>query len=167
MKQWFVVQTKSNQEQFTQKKISDEGFITYLPLYTEVALDRRKNPLERLKSLFPSYLFVAHAPHKSVGDVRHLPGVVAVIGCKEDSVSILPEGWVEELRDKVSSGLFNQALETMNKYLPGDTVEIKEGCFENSTGKVIQKQGKRILLLMTLLNRETRVLLDHSAVHKI
>ena len=167
MNQWFVVQTNSNQEQLAHKKIIDAGFNSYLPMYTEIAFDKRKNPLERLRCLFPSYVFTAFTDKRSIADIKYLPGVLGLVGSTENSLSLLPDNWVEELRDKVSAGLYNEALQTMNKYLPGDIVEVKEGSFKGMRGEVLYQKKERITLLMTLLNGKNSISLSCSSLIKV
>ena len=79
MKQWFVANTKSNEERKALFNIRRQGFVAYLPQYKKTRRHARKIEAV-LEPLFPKYLFVQlNLDHESWSCINSTIGVKRLV----------------------------------------------------------------------------------------
>src|SRR5437764_570859 len=113
---WCVVQTKPREEEIAVANLRNQAFDVFMPLLR----DQRR--LEtKIVAMFPGYLFVAIDPTTlswlpivSTRGVRHLMTI------RPEQPSLLPRGWVEDLRRRGVIDLFTDAL----SFRKGDHLEF-------------------------------------------
>lgn len=164
MKQWCVVQTKSNQENTSAYELKRQSFETFLPTYTVRKIGKKGKTVETVKPLFPNYLFVAVDDTQAWRSINGTRGVLTVVACNEQHLAFLPKGWVEDLMYRLSIAPPEDALENMLHLVKGDKVQITTGEFEGHIGTYLHNTNKKIMLLLTLLGRENKVCLSLSSV---
>lgn len=107
------------------------------------------------RPLFPGYVFVERPAERTLW--RPLLGTFGVrsVVCHGEVPSLLPLGFVEDLKTREIEGAI-QKPETPFK--PGQTVTIAGGAFEGLVGQILSlRDDDRVLMLINLLNRQTRV----------
>lgn len=159
---WYVVQTHPHAESRTVAHLRRQGFTTYLPRYRKRRRHARR--IEMVEApLFPRYLFVAidlstqrwRAIHSTIG--------VAHLVCHGNDPAPLPDSVIAELRGQEEDGLVRLPVRALFKQ--GERVRILDGAFTSCLGFFDgMKDGERIAVLLDLLGRKVRIMLDPESV---
>lgn len=128
MKNWYVVQTKPQKESNVQRLFEEGGYESFLPKIKTFLRSRRKgieNFGDRIKPLFPSYLFVRLEPLSAneFRTVKFTRGVNKIVGSPEGPIPIQEEV-VAVIRERVGAKGF-----------------IEQGAFLKTNDKVVVKRG--------------------------
>lgn len=164
---WFVVNTKPRLETYASTNLNDQGFITFNPRYRQARVVRKKVITEVLP-FYPTYIFVrfdkAVDPWKVIPNTR---GVKQIITASEDSASPVPVGFVEDLilsADKEGYLLVDDGVDIMQRYMPGEELEIVDGPLRGMIGICKESSQGRVRIFLSLLSRQTEVSLMPSLV---
>lgn len=117
------------------------------------------------RGVFPSYVFVnfdtAFSDWKRVCSVF---GVRRVLGASESGASALPQGWVEAMIETSPTGIMEapKTIGTVFKY--GDTLKITDGPLAGRIGTFQHSEKGRVSMLLSLLSRETSVIIPAHQV---
>ena len=147
--QWYVVQTKRHREEIAQLSLASDGVRVYLPRsiqWPRPAVGGEIGPL------FPSYIFVQIALPEDYYRVVWKPGVKEFIRCGPLPTA-LPDGAIDFLRSREGrDGLIRCGEERRD-------VQIINGPLRGLRAVVERRLSKRqrVVLLMDLLQRQTRV----------
>ncbi len=165
---WYAVMTRPNEEEKAVFNLRRQGFEVYLPRYWRLRKHARQTS-RVARPLFPRYLFVcldvARQPWRSVNSTF---GVSALV-CQGERPARLPRGLVETLRAREDDEGYIE-LEAGDgaaqpRFRQGDRVEVTNGAFADCMGLYEGLAGKdRVAILLDLLCRKVRVILDQSAV---
>lgn len=159
---WYVVQTRPHAECKAQEHLRRQGFKTYLPKLIKTRRHARKVEMVS-RPLFPSYLFVSiDATNQPWRAIRSTIGVAALVG-SEDGPTPLQEGVVETLRGKEDAdGFFHPAAAAFST---GAAIRVIDGLFASCLGFFeAMSDGQRVSVLLELLGRPVRVVLDTHSV---
>ena len=152
MDAWYVLHTKPNQEALAARELARRGVTVFFPQYAE-----RRRGEARLRTLFPSYLFV-RADLEVVGRslLQWTPGLRGVV-----SFGGVPARMPEEAVALVRKQLARlEAMGGMPKarFQPGERVRLKEGplagleaVFEGPAGP-----AERVRILVRFLGQANR-----------
>jgi transcriptional antiterminator RfaH len=160
---WYVVQTQPNAERKALVHLERQGFVTYLPRYLKRRRHARRVDIVSAP-LFPRYLFVEidmatrrwRSIHSTVG--------VSQLVCAGDVPSPVPEYVVAALKDREDAEGFIQ-LARQPSFRRGDKIRVRAGLFSDCLGLYDgMPDRERIAVLIDLLGRKVRVLLDAEAV---
>ena len=160
---WHVVQVHLHAERKAQMHISRQGFETYLPLYLKRRRHARRTEMVAAP-LYPSYLFVRfnslihrwRSIHSTLGVVR--------LVCNGDVPAALDQAIIENLKSRENAQGFIQ-LDRRTKFAPNDKVRISDGVFADCLGLVEGVSDRdRVVILLNMLGRKVRVLLDEELV---
>jgi transcriptional antiterminator RfaH len=160
--QWYVVQTRPRAELEAQEHLRRQGFTTYLPkLIKSRRHARRVETVSR--PLFPSYLFVSiETTNQHWRAIRSTIGVAALVGSGEGPTP-LQEGVVETLRESEGTGGFFYPAAAA--FSPGAAIRVMDGLFASCLGFFeATSDGQRVSVLLELLGRPVRVVLDTHSV---
>ncbi|HEY9164362.1 MAG TPA: transcriptional activator RfaH [Magnetovibrio sp.] len=152
---WFVVRTRSREEDRAAKHLRNQGFEVYLPRYLKQIRHARKTE-QVLRPLFPTYLFVRmdleNARWRSIDGTLGVISLVKVGNHPQPVASVIVEA-IRAEEDK--DGAVRLAPKGLRR---GDVVRVSEGAFADCTGLLEEvNDGKRAVLLLALLGREVRV----------
>ena len=160
---WYVVQTQPNAEAKVVAHLARQSFDSYLPRY----LKRRRHArrIENVMApLFPRYLFVKvdmatqrwRAIHSTVG-VSHLV-------CRGDEPAPVPESVIAALKAREGAEGVIQ-LDLPPRFVPGTQVRIVDGVFASCFALYERMSDRdRVAVLLDLLGRKVRVLVDNISV---
>jgi len=160
---WYVVQTHVHSENKAATHLLRQGYDVYLPRY----LKRRRHArrVENVPTpLFPRYLFVGFdlmtARWRSIQSTQ---GVASLV-CNSNEPAVLPESVVAELRRREDDNGYIR-LDLRPQYAPGDKVRVVDGVFSDSFGLFEGMADRdRVAILLDLLGRKVRVVLDRESV---
>jgi transcriptional antiterminator RfaH len=160
---WYVVQTHAHAEAKAAAHLVRQDFDVYLPRY----LKRRRHArrMETIAApLFPRYLFVAiDRLTQRWRPIQSTVGVACLV-CNADGPAAVPVSVVAELRSRENdSGLIQ--FDQRSRFKAGDAVRVVDGVFSASFGLFEGMNGReRVAILLDLLGRKVRVVLDGEAV---
>ncbi len=160
---WYVVQTHVHCENKAAAHLLRQGYDVYLPRYM-----KRRRHARRVENvpapLFPRYLFVGFdvmaARWRSIQSTQGVSSLV----CNSNEPAVLPESVVAELRRREDDSGFIR-FDPRPQYAPGDKVRIVDGVFGDSFGLFEGIADRdRVAILLDLLGRKVRVVLDRESV---
>lgn len=160
---WYVVQSQPNAESKAATHLGRQGFETYLPQYL-----KRRRHARRVEivpaALFPRYLFVSFDPER-----HRWRSIFSTIGvsrlvCSGDVPTSVPEGVVGALQSRRDGGGYVK-LDDRPSFRPGDRIRVLEGAFADCLGLYEGlKDSERVAILLDLLGRKVRVMVDVDSV---
>jgi len=160
---WYVVQTHARAENKAAAHLGRQGFATYVPKYLKRRRHARK--VETVSApLFPRYLFVA--VDTSVHRWRCIQSTVGVsrLVSQGDEPTAVINHVIEELkRREDETGFIRMPAQPCFK--PGQLIRVCHGVFAECLGIYEgMVDAERVAILLDLLSRKVRVLLDAEAV---
>jgi transcriptional antiterminator RfaH len=160
---WYVVQTQPNAESKTVAHLGRQGFATYLPRYLKRRRHARRVDVVAAP-LFPRYLFVEiDMAMQRWRSIYSTVGVSRLI-CAGDVPTPAPDHVIAMLKDREDAAGFIQ-LDRPPQFRLGDKIRVVEGLFSDCLGLYDGMPDRdRVAVLLDLLGRKVRVLLDADAV---
>jgi transcriptional antiterminator RfaH len=159
---WHVVQTHVHAEAKAQMHLRRQGFETYLPRYLKRRRHARRT--EQVASpLYPSYLFVTFNPAIHRWRSIHSTVGVARLVCTGDVPATVDGAIVNGLKGRENMHGFIELARP--QFASGDKVRVRDGVFCDCLG-LFEGMGdrERVAILLDLLGRKVRVLLDEELV---
>ena len=162
-KRWYVVQTRPQAEIKAAAHLGRQGFEIYFPRY----LKRRRHAhrVEMVAApLFPRYMFVAI--DMAVQRWRSIQSTIGVarLVCNGDHPAEVPDSIIRGLRLGEDDGGFVH-LKRPPAFKLGDKIRVLDGVFSACLGLFEgMTDGERIAILLDMLGRKVRVVLDADAV---
>jgi transcriptional antiterminator RfaH len=160
---WYVAQTQPNAESKAVAHLGRQGFVTYLPRYMKRRRHARRVDVVAAP-LFPRYLFVEI--DTAVQRWRSIYSTVGVsqLVCTGDTPTPVSDQVVTRLKDREDAAGFIQ-LDHRPQFRVGDKIRVLEGVFCDCLGLYDGMPDRdRITILLDLLGRKVRVLVDLESV---
>jgi transcriptional antiterminator RfaH len=160
---WYVVQSQPNAESKAVRHLARQGFATYLPRYLKRRRHARRTDTVAAP-LFPRYCFVA--VDMSTQRWRSIYSTVGVsrLVCNGELPAPVSDQVVAALKAREDESGF-VVLERGPKFRAGDNIRVVDGAFADCLGLYEEmKDGDRVAILLDLLGRKVRVLVDAEAV---
>lgn len=160
---WYVVQTHVHAETKAVAHLGRQGYCAYLPRYL-----KRRRHARRIETvaapLFPRYLFVAiDRASQRWRSIQSTIGVTHLV-CNGDEPAIVPNGVVEQLRSRENDGGFI-TLDTRPRFALGEKIRVVDGIFDACIGLFDgMADRERVAILLDLLGRKVRVVLDGESI---
>jgi transcription antitermination factor NusG len=156
---WFAVQVRAGREALAARHLRTRGYEVFLPTYRE-----RRRWSDRVKiveqALFAGYVF-SRFQIGVVGKVITTPEVIRIVG-SGISPQAVPSLELDAIRRIVDAKLDAEPWPGM---APGERVRITSGALQGIEGTVLAtKQGRRLIVSVTLLQRSVAVELDAAWV---
>ena len=161
---WYVCFTKPRQEALAKRKLEEQGYQVFLPMFTR--WEKRKEVWARKQQvMFPRYAFLrCGRPEQSIGPVRSTPGMSGLVTfgttpAKLDAVTVAA---IRSLTERQET----RAEKDRFPFRAGDAVEICDGPLKGLSGIVSGVAKERVTVLLGLLGREKPVGIppDHLAL---
>ena len=160
---WYVVQSQPNAEIKATLHLQRQCFDVYLPRY-----QKRRRHARRVEfvtaPLFPRYLFVSiDLTAQRWRSVFSTVGVSRLI-CTGETPTPVPDAVIAAIRAREdASGLVN--LGNRPLFAVGDKIRLLDGAFADCLGLYEGlKDSDRVAILLDLLGRKVRVMVDIDAV---
>jgi len=144
MKNWYLLKTKPRQEIIAKQNLKNQGYGSFCPI---VKINNR------LVVLFPGYLFVQlNEKTQNWSPINSTKGVSYFVKFGLNFAKV-PTCVIEFI--KTNQHITAEKLKDLNKFKPGDKVQISDGVFNNFVAIFESyKSDERVILLMNLLGRE-------------
>jgi transcriptional antiterminator RfaH len=160
---WYVVQTQPHAETKAMGHLIRQGFAAYLPRYL-----KRRRHARRVETvaapLFPRYLFVTVDMETQRWRSIHSTTGVARLVCNGDDPAPVPPDVVAALQRREDAAGFVK-LERRVQFAPGERVRVVDGVFADNLGLFEgMADRERVAILLDLLGRKVRILLDEGAI---
>jgi transcriptional antiterminator RfaH len=160
MEHWYLLRTKPRQEAVAKENLRRQNFRAFLPLYR---CSRRKQGrwTEVAEPMFPGYLFIPlDLLLQNCDPIRSTRGVSGFVRFGLEPAPV-PDAVVEELI--AAEAVRNRQIPPLFK--PGDAVAIVAGGFSGLKAIFQAEKGAdRVILLLDLLGRSSRITLHRDAV---
>jgi transcription termination/antitermination protein NusG len=142
---WYACYTRARAEKRVERLLQERGFETFLPLIPRMSQwkDRRK----RVEwPLFPSYVFGRFALDDTYR-VLSVPGVVTLVKVNGRPVPV-DDAELNNVRRFAAALQDGDVAPEPRPYLSeGDTVEVVDGPFCGVRGTVVERRGRRRVLV--------------------
>lgn len=161
---WYVVQTKPGGEHRANTNLLNQEIETFLPLYKAYQYSNGRM-VERIKPLFPSYLFAKFEVIPWYDKVKWTRGVNKVLGGGEGPVP-LSERVIELIKERVGEDHFVKLEDDLKA---GDAVQITSGPLKNLMGIFQKKMSNRgrVRILLSLIGVDIPVQISQWQIQKI
>jgi transcriptional antiterminator RfaH len=161
--QWYVVHTHARAEATAVAHLERQGFGTYCPRYLKRHSHARRVTIAPAP-FFPRYIFVAmDLATQRWRTVRSTLGVSSLVG-SDTGPTPVSETVVADLRAREDAGGFIP-MRDAPRFLRGDRVRSRDGVFCEYAGLFdCMADSSRVVVLLELLGRKVRVVLDSAAI---
>jgi transcriptional antiterminator RfaH len=160
---WYVVHTHVHSEAKAASHLVRQGYSIYLPRYL-----KRRRHARRIETvaapLFPRYLFIAiDRMTQRWRSIQSTIGVTHLV-CNGDEPATVTDRVIAELRDREDEHGFIQ-FDRRPRFARGDKVRVIDGVFDACFGLFEgMADHERVAILIDLLGRKVRVVLDGESV---
>jgi transcriptional antiterminator RfaH len=160
---WFVLQTQSNRETKAAHHLERQGFQIYLPRYLKRRSHARKIEIIPVP-LFPGYMFVAvDMETQRWRAIRSTVGVLRLV-TNVDEPAPVPLAIIDAMRQREDDKGFIK-INQRPAFNRGDKVRVLAGAFTDTPGLFDGLADlERVAILLDLLGRKVRVMLDAGLV---
>ena len=157
MKHWYLVKTKSKQEDIAIFNLENQNFHVYCPY----ALIRNKNEV-----LFPGYIFIQlDKDTQNWSPIRSTKGVLYFVRFGL-SYAKIPDNIIEFIKTNELNTA--EKLKNINKFKPGDKVQIADGVFKNCIAIFKSyKSDERVILLMNILGQQQKLTIKQESFNAL
>jgi transcriptional antiterminator RfaH len=160
---WYVIQTKSADEHRVETHLINQEIETFLPLL-ETHQYYNGKMIQRIKALFPNYLFVRFDLKLHYYRVKWTRGVSKILGTEDGPVSI-SEKVIQTIKGRVGT---DNLVKLEEEWKEGDIVQITSGPFKELMGifqKKISDNG-RVRILLSLIGADIPVQISQWRIKK-
>jgi len=161
---WYVVQTKPGDEHRVNTHLLNQEIETFLPLLETHQYNNGKI-VERIRPLFPNYLFARLDLTTHYYKVKWTRGVSKILGFGDGPVPI-SEKVVHTIKERAGQ---NNFVKLEEEWKEGDIVQITSGPFKELTG-IFQKRMSdkgRIRILLSLIGVDVPVQISQWQIKKV
>ncbi len=154
MNNWYLIKTKPRQEKIAKQNLENQGYEVFCPI-------AKLN--NKLVVLFPGYLFIQlNDKTQNWSPVNSTKGVSQFVKFGLNFAKV-PTSVIEFI--KTNQHITAGKLNNLNKFKPGDKVQISDGTFKDYTAIFkCYKSDERIILLMNLLGHEQSLSIKKESV---
>ena len=157
MKHWYLVKTKSKQEDIAILNLENQNFHVYCPY----ALIKNKNEV-----LFPGYIFIQlDKDTQNWSPIRSTKGVLYFVRFGL-SYAKIPDNIIEFIKTNQLNTA--EKLKNINKFKSGDKVQITDGVFKNCIAIFKSyKSDERVILLMNILGQQQKLTIKQESFNAL
>ncbi|MGD0988057.1 MAG: UpxY family transcription antiterminator [Candidatus Sulfotelmatobacter sp.] len=161
---WYAVQTRSRHEKMVAQQLKSQGFVTFLPLSTELREWSDRQKLVEFP-LFPGYAFVqlAYGPQERLRVLR-TEGVVNFVGTSGHGIAI-PDKQIEHIQTLLVNKI---PFENYPFLKAGQRVRIRGGALNGTEGILVRQDADRMLVIsVELIQRSLSIRLQGYEVEAV
>lgn len=161
---WYVIQTQPNGEARATTNLDQQGFEVYAPRYLKTCRHARR--IMTVKApLFPRYIFVRiDVTMQQWRVINSTYGVSRLIE-RGGLPTPVVAGVVEALKLRAGIDGFFKVDAGALRFKSGDSIRVRQGAFDECLGIFeARTDSERVAILLELLGRKVRVVLDAQAI---
>jgi transcription elongation factor/antiterminator RfaH len=163
---WYVIHTQPKQESRAESNLRAWQVETFNPIFKERYYNPYTGqPTYRIKSLFPQYIFGRFQAGSLINKVCYTRGVRSVVSFGERPTAV-----DDEVIALLQSRVDENGLIHMGECLKaGDKVVIKNGAWKGLLGVFEHeaKHSERVMILLSCVNYQGRIIVDRELVKKV
>lgn len=165
--QWYVIQTKPQQELRANSNLNAYGVKTFFPqVITSTAGKRSLKTKKQTKPLFPRYLFANFNASSMLQKVKYTRGIQTVVSFG-NSPCVVDEELIRLIKlQREDDGFIHLERDCIK---PGDKVIINKPYFRDFVG-VFEHQTKdedRVSILLTTVSYQVHVIVQRDELQKV
>ncbi len=163
-RQWFVVQTKPGNEHRVETNLSNQEMEVFLPMFENFQCAQGKL-VQKIKPLFPNYLFARLDIEAHYYKVKWTRGVSKILGVGNGPVPI-SEKVVEAIKGRMGE---SNLVRLDDGLVQGAVVQFTSGPFKDLMGVFDKKMsdGKRVKVLLSLVGVDVPVQVSRYQIRKV
>ena len=161
---WYVVQTKPGNEHRVETNLFNQEIEVFLPLLETFQYSNGKM-VQKIKPLFPNYLFAKLDINLHYYKVKWTRGVNKILGNGDGPISISGKV-VETIKERTGK---DNLVKLEEEWKEGDQVRINSGPFKDLVG-VFQKKmsdNGRVRILLNLIGVDVPVQISRWQIKKV
>jgi transcriptional antiterminator NusG len=161
---WFVVQTKPGNEHRVETNLFNQEIGVFLPLL-ETSQYSNGKMVQKIKPLFPNYLFAKLDINLHYYKVKWTRGVNKILGNGDGPISISGKV-VETIKERTGK---DNLVKLEEEWKEGDQVRINSGPFKDLVG-VFQKKmsdNGRVRILLNLIGVDVPIQISRWQIKKV
>jgi len=161
---WYVVQTKPGNEHRVETNLSNQEIGVFLPLL-ETFQHSSGKMIQKIKPLFPNYLFAKLDINLHYYKVKWTRGVNKILGNGDGPISISGKV-VETIKERTGKDNLVKLEEGLEE---GTLVQFTSGPFKDLMGVFDKKMsdGKRVRVLLSLIGVDVPVQVSRYQIKKV
>jgi len=161
---WYVVQTKPGNEHRVETNLSNQEIEVFLPLL-ETFQHSSGKMIQKIKPLFPNYLFAKIDIDVHYYKVKWTRGVSKILGNGDGPISISGKV-VETIKERTGKDNLVKLEEGLEE---GTLVQFTSGPFKDLMGVFDKKMsdGKRVRVLLSLIGVDVPVQVSRYQIKKV
>jgi transcriptional antiterminator RfaH len=161
--QWYVIQTKPGDEHRVETHLLNQEIETFLPLLETHQYSNAKM-VQRVKPLFPNYLFARLDLKLHYYPVKWTRGVSKILGTGDGPIPI-SEKVIQSIKEKIGKDNLVKLEEELKE---GDIVQITSGPFKELMGIFQKKMSDkgRVRVLLSLIGVDISVQISQWQIRK-
>jgi len=161
---WYVVQTKPGNEHRVETNLSNQEIEAFLPLL-ETFQHSSGKMIQKIKPLFPNYLFAKIDIDVHYYKVKWTRGVSKILGNGDGPISISGKV-VETIKERTGKDNLVKLEEGLEE---GTLVQFTSGPFKDLMGVFDKKMsdGKRVRVLLSLIGVDVPVQVSRYQIKKV
>ncbi len=162
--QWYVVQTKPCNEHRVETNLSNQEIEAFLPLCENFQYAQGRL-IEKIKPLFPNYLFAKLDIEAHYYKVKWTRGVSKILGVGGGPIPI-SEKVVLAIKERMGE---SNLVRLDDGWVQGSVVQFTSGPFKDLTGVFDKKMsdGKRVKVLLNLIGVDVPVQVSKYQIKKV
>jgi transcription elongation factor/antiterminator RfaH len=161
---WYVVQTKPANEERVKGNLLNQEIEIFLPLLATCQYSNG-NMVQRVKSLFPSYLFARLDLMLHFYKVKYTRGVSKILGSGDGPIPI-SEKVIETIRGRIGEDNLVKLEDDLHE---GDLVQVTSGPLKDLVGVFQKKMSTkgRVKILLSLIGVDVPVQLSKWQIKRV
>lgn len=163
-RQWFVIQTKPGNEHRVETNLSHQEIEAFLPLF-ETFQYAQGRLVQKIKPLFPNYLFAKLDIEAHYYRVKWTRGVSKILGVGSEPIPI-SEKVIRTIKERMGD---NNLVRLDDGLVQGAVVRFTSGPFKDLMGVFDKKMsdGKRVRVLLNLIGVDVPVQVSRYQIKKV
>ena len=154
MRNWYLIKTKPRQEKIAIVNLKNQNYRSYCPITTIN---------KKIVVLFPGYLFIQLDDKlQNWSPIRSTKGVLNFVKFGLNYAKI-PDSVIYFI--KSNEKLTAEKIKNLEKYEPGDNVQITDGVFKNCVAIFKSfKSDERVILLLNLIGQQQSISIERKSI---
>jgi transcriptional antiterminator RfaH len=161
---WYVIHTKPGNEHRVETNLSNQAIEAFLPLL-EVLQDSHGKIVQKIKPLFPNYLFAKLDIDVHYYKVKWTRGVSKILGVGSEPIPV-SEKVIQAIKERMGQDNLVKLEDGLEE---GNIIQFTSGFFKDLRGVFDKKMsdGKRVRVLLNLIGVDVPVQVSRHQIKKV